>query len=259
MWCQFKAGMQRNLLVRTTHLFSGSLTGLRWQMVTSSITACEAGPSRLFTASCTVFWDLVRSCIWVVSRNCRPHASRNLQEATFAFFLSHNALEKKQCVFSVNDFFLTCLPWRACAPAVCSCMWARSWHESPGRRRTSSGWPSGSRQATTGSSAWPAHRRRVYLMKYIQYTAKIQLKMQTNDKFYHCWLKQCSVIFKNIVLSKDYCGKTGNYVIWEINKWIIFFGVIVNNTDDHYRKKKIYFLTLRRNSLIFCNTGRRFW
>lgn len=54
-------------------------------MVTSSITVFEAGPSRLFTASCTVFWDFTRSCICDVSRNCRPQASRNLQEAKYAF------------------------------------------------------------------------------------------------------------------------------------------------------------------------------
>lgn len=68
------------------YLFSGSLMGLRWQMVASSITAFEAGPSRLLTASRTVFCDLIRSCICDVRRNCRPQASRNLQEAIFAFF-----------------------------------------------------------------------------------------------------------------------------------------------------------------------------
>lgn len=61
--------------------------GLRWQTVASSITAFEAGPSRLLTASRTVFCDIIRSCICVVRRNCRPHASRNLQEAIFAFSL----------------------------------------------------------------------------------------------------------------------------------------------------------------------------
>lgn len=59
--------------------------GLRWQTVASSITAFEAGPSRLLTASRTLFCDLIRSCIWDVRRNCRPHASRNLQESILAF------------------------------------------------------------------------------------------------------------------------------------------------------------------------------
>lgn len=54
-------------------------------MVASSITAFEAGPSRLLTASRTVFCDLIRSCICDVRRNCRPQASRNLQDAIFNF------------------------------------------------------------------------------------------------------------------------------------------------------------------------------
>lgn len=62
-----------------SYLLSGSLKGLRWQMVASSITFFEAGPSRLFTASWTVFWDFIRSCICVVRMNCRPQLSRNLQ------------------------------------------------------------------------------------------------------------------------------------------------------------------------------------
>lgn len=63
----------------TAHLLSGRRTGLRWQRVASSMTACEGGPSSFFTASRTTFWDFSRSSIWVVNRNCRPRPSRNLR------------------------------------------------------------------------------------------------------------------------------------------------------------------------------------
>lgn len=88
-------------------------------MVTSSITVFEAGPSRLFTASCTVFWDFTRSCICDVSRNCRPQASRNLQEAKYAFITFVKNFICVRIYFETNTFF-TCLPWRACGLVVCS-------------------------------------------------------------------------------------------------------------------------------------------
>lgn len=84
-WFQEKIGSQFLKSSLASYLLSGNLTGLRWQTVASSITFCEAGPSRLFTASWTVFWLFIRSCIWDVSMNCRPQASRNLQEVRFAF------------------------------------------------------------------------------------------------------------------------------------------------------------------------------
>lgn len=135
------------------YLFRGSLMGLRWQMVASSITAFEAGPSRLLTASRTLFCDLIRSCICDVRRNCRPHASRNLQEAIFDIFFTLVC-----AIFlgggGISSWF-TCLPWRVSAPVVCSCTSTRSSHVTQDRHRLNTEWPFGWRPATREHSALP--------------------------------------------------------------------------------------------------------
>lgn len=138
------------------YLFRGSLMGLRWQMVASSITAFEAGPSRLLTASRTLFCDLIRSCICDVRRNCRPHASRNLQEAIFAISFTLPYKSFMQLFFGGHkQQVFTCLPWRVSAPAVCSCRSTRSSHATQDRHRLNTGWPFGWHPATREHSALP--------------------------------------------------------------------------------------------------------
>lgn len=144
LWWNVTVYVFEVLKMSTSYLLSGSLLGLRWQIVASSITFFDAGPSRLFTASRTVFWDFIRSCIWDVRMNCRPQASRNLHSRRARLHLSHFWKDELlSCFFLKINKLFTCLPWRACELVVCSWTSARSWRGTPDRRQWSTGSTSG--------------------------------------------------------------------------------------------------------------------